>query len=170
MFQSTHPEDEDITFLRKARKFLPDYPVSHPRRLSPSQSPQQLKFYCNFLISSLPSISIPFDHIVLQLTHNFLPLVLSFLLHILLLFSHFPLYIQLRFLDFLGCHSPRFINQHRHDYQFTVWQYRSICTRTIPKSTSDWLVKKIQNREQNFIIWNSYTHNCITSPHSCHPH
>jgi len=42
--------------------------------------------------------------------------------------------------------------------------------RAIPKSTSDWLVKKIQNTEQNFIIWNSYIHNCITSPHSCHPH
>ena len=38
------------------------------------------------------------------------------------------------------------------------------------KSTSDWLVKKIQNREQNFIIWNSYINNCITSSHSCHPH
>jgi hypothetical protein len=34
----------------------------------------------------------------------------------------------------------------------------------IPKSTSDWLVKKIQNGEQNFIIWNSYIHN------SCNPH
>jgi hypothetical protein len=43
-------------------------------------------------------------------------------------------------------------------------------TWAIPKSTSDWLVKKIQNREHNFIIWNSYIHNCITSPHSCHPH
>jgi len=43
-------------------------------------------------------------------------------------------------------------------------------TRAIPKSTSDWLVKKIQNREQNFIVWSSYVHNCITSPHSCHPH
>ena len=32
------------------------------------------------------------------------------------------------------------------------------------------MVKKIQNREQNFIIWNSYIHNWITSPHSCHPH
>ena len=42
--------------------------------------------------------------------------------------------------------------------------------RVIPKSTSDWLVKKIWNREQNFIIWNSYIHICITSPHSCHPH
>jgi hypothetical protein len=42
--------------------------------------------------------------------------------------------------------------------------------RAIPKSTSDWLVKKIQKREQNFIIWKSYIHNCITSPHSCHPH
>ena len=42
--------------------------------------------------------------------------------------------------------------------------------RAIPKSTSDWLVKKIQNREQNFIIWNSYIYNCITSPHSCRPH
>jgi len=41
-------------------------------------------------------------------------------------------------------------------------------TRAIPKSTSDWLVKKIQNREQNFIMWNSYIYNCITSPHSCH--
>ena len=40
--------------------------------------------------------------------------------------------------------------------------------RAIP--TSNWLVKKIQNREQNLIIWNSYIHNCITSPHSCHPH
>jgi hypothetical protein len=40
----------------------------------------------------------------------------------------------------------------------------------IPKSTSDWLVKKIQNREQYFIIWNGYIHYCITSPHSCHPH
>jgi hypothetical protein len=43
-------------------------------------------------------------------------------------------------------------------------------TRAIPKSTSDWLVKTIQKREQDLIIWNSYTHNCITSPHSCHPH
>ena len=42
-------------------------------------------------------------------------------------------------------------------------------TRAIPKSTSDWLVKKVHNREQNFIIWNSYIHNCINSPHSCHP-
>jgi len=49
-----------------------------------------------------------------------------------------------------------------------IWQRRN--TRAIPKSTSDWLVKKIQNREQNFIIWNSYKHNCITSSHSCHPH
>ena len=40
----------------------------------------------------------------------------------------------------------------------------------IPKTTSDWLVKKIQNREQNFIICNSYIYNWITSPHSCHPH
>ena len=46
--------------------------------------------------------------------------------------------------------------------QQTMW--------SIPKSTSDWLVKKIQNREQNFITWNSYLHNCITSPHSCHSH
>jgi len=38
------------------------------------------------------------------------------------------------------------------------------------KSESDWLFKKIQNREQNFIMWNSYIYNCITSPHSCHPH
>ena len=30
--------------------------------------------------------------------------------------------------------------------------------------------KNIQNREQNFIIWNSYIHICTTSPHSCHPH
>ena len=44
------------------------------------------------------------------------------------------------------------------------------CTRAIPKSTSDWLVKRIQNTEQNFIIWNRYIHICITSPHSCHPH
>jgi hypothetical protein len=29
---------------------------------------------------------------------------------------------------------------------------------------------KKQIGEQNFIIWNSYIHNCITSPHSCHPH
>jgi hypothetical protein len=43
-------------------------------------------------------------------------------------------------------------------------------TWAIPNSTSDWLVKKIQDREQNFIIWNNYIHNCITSPHSCHPH
>ena len=43
-------------------------------------------------------------------------------------------------------------------------------TKAIPKSTSDWLVKRIQNTEQNFIIWNSYIHICITSPHSCHPH
>jgi len=43
-------------------------------------------------------------------------------------------------------------------------------TRAIPKSTFDWLVKKIQDREQNFIIWNSYIHNCITSPHCRHPH
>jgi len=40
----------------------------------------------------------------------------------------------------------------------------------IPKSNSDWLFKKIQNREQKFITWNSYVHNCIISPHSCHPH
>jgi hypothetical protein len=40
----------------------------------------------------------------------------------------------------------------------------------IPKSTSPLAGKKIQNREQNFIIWNIYIHNCITSPHSCHPH
>jgi hypothetical protein len=33
--------------------------------------------------------------------------------------------------------------------------------KAIPKSASDLLVKKIQNREQNFIIWNSYIHNCI---------
>ena len=32
-----------------------------------------------------------------------------------------------------------------------------------------WL-KKNTKREQNLIIWNSYIHNCITSPHSCHPH
>jgi len=37
-------------------------------------------------------------------------------------------------------------------------------TRAIPKPTSDLLVKKIQNIEQNFIIQNSYIHNCITSP------
>jgi len=43
-------------------------------------------------------------------------------------------------------------------------------TRAIPKSTSDWLVKKIQNREQNFIICNSYINKCITSPHICHSH
>jgi hypothetical protein len=43
-------------------------------------------------------------------------------------------------------------------------------TRAIPKSTSDWLVKKIQKGEQNFIIWKSYICNCITSPHGCHPH
>jgi hypothetical protein len=34
----------------------------------------------------------------------------------------------------------------------------------IPKST------KIQNTEQNFIVGNSYVHNCITSPQCCHPH
>ena len=45
-----------------------------------------------------------------------------------------------------------------------------IYTRATSKSTSDWLVKKIQNKEQNVTIWNSYIHNCITSPHSCHPH
>jgi len=39
-------------------------------------------------------------------------------------------------------------------------------TRVIPKSISDWLVKKIQN----LFIWNSYIHICITSPHSCHLH
>jgi hypothetical protein len=50
-----------------------------------------------------------------------------------------------------------------------AWTISTIM-RAIPKSTSDWLVKKIQNREQNFIIWNSYIHNSITSPHSCHPH
>ena len=44
------------------------------------------------------------------------------------------------------------------------WTYRKadFClirhTRAIPKSTSDWLVKKTQNREQNFIIRNSYIH------------
>ena len=43
-------------------------------------------------------------------------------------------------------------------------------TRAIPKSTSDWLVKKIPNREKHFTIWSSYIHNCITSPHSCYPH
>ena len=97
-FQSTHPEDEGTTFLRKASKFLPHYPVSHPRR----QSSQHLKFYCNFLILSLSSIFIPFDHILLELTHNFLILDLSFVLHILLLFNHFLLYIYLRFLDVSG--------------------------------------------------------------------
>jgi hypothetical protein len=43
-------------------------------------------------------------------------------------------------------------------------------TKTIPKSTFNWLVKKIQNSEQNFIIWISYIYNCITSPHSFLPH
>ena len=38
------------------------------------------------------------------------------------------------------------------------------------KSTSDCLVKKVQSTEQNCIICYSYTHNCTTSPHSCHPH
>ena len=46
----------------------------------------------------------------------------------------------------------------------------NIYTRAIQKSTSDWLVKKIQNKEQNVTMWNSYIHNCIISPHSCHPH
>ena len=46
----------------------------------------------------------------------------------------------------------------------------SYITRAIPKSTSDCLVERIQNTEQNFIIWNRYIHICITSPHSCHPH
>jgi hypothetical protein len=41
--------------------------------------------------------------------------------------------------------------------------------RAIPKSTSDWLVKKGKNREQNFITYKTYIHNCITFPHSCHP-
>jgi hypothetical protein len=45
-----------------------------------------------------------------------------------------------------------------------------ITTSGIPKSTSDWLVKTMQNTEHNFIIRNSYIHNCSTSPHSCHPH
>jgi hypothetical protein len=45
-----------------------------------------------------------------------------------------------------------------------------LCMRAIPKSTSNWLVKKVQNREQNLFIWNSYIYNCINSPNSCHPH
>ena len=32
-----------------------------------------------------------------------------------------------------------------------------------------WL-KKIQNRDQHFIIRNSHISNYVTSPHSCHPH
>jgi hypothetical protein len=52
-----------------------------------------------------------------------------------------------------------------------MWTHQILLyTKTIPKSTSDWLVKKLQNREQSFIIWNSYIHNCSTSPHSYHPH
>jgi len=31
-------------------------------------------------------------------------------------------------------------------------------------------LRKMQNSEQNFIIWISYIHNCITSRHSFHPH
>jgi len=42
-----------------------------------------------------------------------------------------------------------------------IFRYKRQYTSAIPKSTSDWLVKKVQNREQNFIIWNSYVHNCI---------
>jgi len=37
------------------------------------------------------------------------------------------------------------------------------------QSLIGWL-KKMQNREQNFIICKSNIHNCITSPHSCHPY
>ena len=45
----------------------------------------------------------------------------------------------------------------------------NICGQFQNQPLIGWL-KKIQNREQNFITWNSYIHNCITSPHSCHPH
>jgi len=34
---------------------------------------------------------------------------------------------------FLNCHSPRFINQHRNDHQFIVWQYRSTRTNLKPE-------------------------------------
>jgi len=29
---------------------------------------------------------------------------------------------------------------------------------------------KNTKREKNFITWNSYIHNCITSTHICHPY
>jgi hypothetical protein len=45
-----------------------------------------------------------------------------------------------------------------HLYVLNIFVYMG----AIPKSASVWLVKKIQNREQSFIIWNSYIHNCIT--------
>jgi len=49
------------------------------------------------------------------------------------------------------------------EYHYFLFVNYIICTRVIPKSTSDWLVKKIQNREQKFIIWNSYVHTYITA-------
>jgi hypothetical protein len=58
-----------------------------------------------------------------------------------------------------------------HDFHIKPFSsYSLYIMYEFSKSTSDWLVKKIQNIEQNFIIWNIYIRNCITSPHSCHPH
>ena len=41
-------------------------------------------------------------------------------------------------------------------YIYTHIIYIYIYISAIPKSSSDWLVKKIQNRKQNFIIRNSH--------------
>jgi hypothetical protein len=60
------------------------------------------------------------------------------------------------------CFIPSFLPCALGPSHFSLPLQSTRNTRTIPKSTSDWPVKKIQNREQNFIIWNSYIHNCIT--------
>jgi len=72
----------------------------------------------------------------------------------------------------------RQIFEKSHEYNIDLYNifvdythaFDSVYMTAIPKLTSNWLVKKMQNGEQNFIIWNIYIHNCIASPHSCHSH
>jgi len=72
------------------------------------------------------------------------------------------------------CKNPSaytFLHTYTHTHTHTVTHYINTnvdwteflvhtnqCTRAIPESTSDWVVKKIQIRKQNFITWNSYIH------------
>jgi hypothetical protein len=61
---------------------------------------------------------------------------------------------------------PYFSDSHHHSISVQVFHvvsfiqvlWPNFCTRAIPKSTSDWLVKKVKSREKIFITYKTYIH------------